>query len=357
MKRRPPFSRYVIGILTVIFVGLGLAIYALEQRQSYEVAPPADTSAADQGEPLTISVGPVSPITGESCNRAGERLIAVMLAGDAITRPLSGIGQADLVIEVPVITNGITRYLAFYGCKRPTEIGSVRSARDDFIPLALGFDAVFAHWGGSHFALAELKQGVIDNINALTNPYQAYFRKAGIAEPHNGFTSSERLRTAAEKFGYRLTSEIEPYPHRPAQPKADAVAAALKVPYPGQFRVEWRYDPAANTYSRFKGGLPEMDKNTDTQVMARVIVVLKTDIKQIEGQYNDVAVEGTGSGIVYQDGTIAQVTWRKLAAQDRVSFFDADGREVAFTPGKVWFQYVSKAANVTYEATADNSSP
>jgi len=108
-----------------------------------------------------------NPINGIACDNAIKRPLAVMMAGDLEAWPLSGISEADLVVEMPVVTNGITRYMAVFVCGNPKEIGSIRSARHDFIPLAMGFDAIFAHWGGSHFALEKLDNKIMDNINAL----------------------------------------------------------------------------------------------------------------------------------------------------------------------------------------------
>ena len=155
----------------------------------------------------------ISPISGLECENAARRPMAVMMAGDIEARSLSGLSEADLVVEMPVVTSGITRMMAVYVCGDPETIGSLRSARHDFIPLAMGFDAIFAHWGGSHFALDKLNAGIMDNIDAIVDYYSAYYRQSGIARPHNGFTSAERLFKAAEKFGYRLENNFEGYPH------------------------------------------------------------------------------------------------------------------------------------------------
>ena len=344
------FSKnYPIITLAVVFISLGILLFSLERP----LAPAKDGSGeteAIQDEPLNITAGPVSPLTGESCAGAERRPIGVMLAGDAVTRPLAGISQADLVIEMPVITNGITRYLAIFACETPAEIGSVRSARDDFIPLAKGFDVIFGHWGGSHFALSELKSGVIDNINALTNPFGAYFRKPGITEPHNGFATWDKLVAAAQKLNYRLTTNLKAlWPRHEARASTTKPAATLRIPYPGQFRAAWVYDPKTNTYERLKGGTPELDANTKKAVTASVIVVLRTDIEQIEGQYNDVRVFGKGRGVVYQDGEFFEVTWQKADDAKPLQFLTIESTQLPLAPGKVWLEYIDDQAAVSYE--------
>src|SRR3989344_8704314 len=131
---------------------------------------------------------PKSSISGISCDNFNIRPIAVMLSSDAITRPLSGLGEADIVFEMPVTPGGVTRTMAVYQCEEPKEIGSVRSAREDFIPLAASLKATYAHWGGEHDALTKLNNGILDNIDAMKYETTAFFRKKTITMPHNGFT-------------------------------------------------------------------------------------------------------------------------------------------------------------------------
>src|SRR3989344_8598140 len=99
---------------------------------------------------------PKSLVTGLDCLDANTRPIAIMLASDPEARPLSGISQADMVFEMPVDPTGITRFMAVFQCEKPEEIGSVRSARNDFIPLVAGMKIIYVHWGGEQDALEKL---------------------------------------------------------------------------------------------------------------------------------------------------------------------------------------------------------
>ena len=292
-----------------------------------------------------------SPISGLSCENGDRRPVAVMLSGDAITRPLSGLARADLILEMPVITGGINRFMTIYVCGDPTEIGSVRSARDDFIPLAKGWDAIYAHWGGSHFALDELRSGVIDNLDALVNPFEAFYRKSGIAMPHNGFTSAARLLNASQKKGYRWESNLAAYPHLENFQPATTTAKTLIVAYPGAFQVKYQYDAASNSYLRWRGGTKETDKILKTQLAPKNVVIMRAPSRQIEGQYNDVQVEGQGAVAIYRNGEEIKGTWKKSASnqKDRLSFFDEKGREIEFVPGQIWIQVVEPREQITYE--------
>ncbi|KKR77620.1 MAG: hypothetical protein UU22_C0040G0003 [Parcubacteria group bacterium GW2011_GWA2_40_8] len=314
-------------------------------------------SLAPLAEPIKISQ---ESLTGDFCpdgiNKEGQLLrpVGVMLAADGSTRPLSGIAQADVVIEMPVIVGGINRFLAIFQCTNSDEIGSIRSARDDFIPLAAGFDAIYGHWGGSHFALDELKKKVADNIDALKNPYGAYYRKRGIKAPDNGFSSIERLREAANKLGYRAIQD-NAYGYiriNPTEIISPSVKYKLDIKYPGKNAVSWLYDPASNFFVRNRGGLAEMDKNTKKQVEAANIIILKTTSRRLEGQYNDVRVMGRGEAIIYRAGQEIKATWEKNTNKisSRLRFLDEQDQEIPLAKGKIWLEYIDSMTSTSYIA-------
>src|SRR3989344_5656540 len=131
---------------------------------------------------------PTSQLTGVPCAEGERRPFALMVSSDPEARPLSGIGEADWVFEMPVVDTGFTRMMVVFQCGRPKEVGSIRSSRLDFVPLAQGMNAIYAHFGGEKEALAELNSGVIDNIDGLKYDGTYYYRKSNIARPHNAFT-------------------------------------------------------------------------------------------------------------------------------------------------------------------------
>lgn len=295
----------------------------------------------------------LSPISGLPCENYQRRPLAVMLANDSVARPLSGLSEADLVIEMPVITGSMTRLMAVFVCNSPSEIGSVRSARHDFIPLAQGLDAIYAHWGGSHFALGKLNRKVMDNLDALVNPFGAFYRKSIARPPHNGFTSLERLISSAQRLNYRLKGEFDGYPHQ-AEIKNQAMAGGEKkliVGYAGSYRVEWQYESAGNIYRRWRAGMKEIDRNNNQQVEAKNVIIMRAVSRQIEGQYNDVEVEGEGQAEIYQNGQLIRGAWRKDKKESRskLSFFDEQGEEIKFAPGAIWIEIIQPTQEVKWQ--------
>jgi hypothetical protein len=281
----------------------------------------------------------VSPLTGEECENADARPIAIMVSSDAEARPLSGIGEADMVFEMPVVENGFTRMMAVYQCGRPKEVGSVRSARLDFMPLALGLDVIYAHFGGEHEVLEKLNKGVIDNIDGLKYDEIYYYRKSGIPRPHNSFTNFDLLGEISSKLGYESDGEGTGYPHDPPSRKTTEGQVIEPPPiFNEDFRVEWKYSKDTNSYLRRRSGKTEMDKNTGEQVEAKNVVIMETTWSPINKDYIRVKTVGSGTATIYKNGTETGGTWNKKDDGAKLYFYGEDGKEIKFVPGSIWIE-------------------
>lgn len=286
--------------------------------------------------------GPKSSIAGIDCENALRRPITVMLAGDPEVRPLSGISQADMVFEMPVTPDGITRFMALFQCENPKEIGSIRSAREDFIPLVAGFGAVYAHWGGEQEALAKLDAGIVDNIDAMKYEGTVFYRKSSMPRPHNGFTNIDLLLDKATSLGYDLQDTFQGYLHAKEGVKRNLsnTVDTIDVNYPDQYAVQWRYDEKTNSYARSRGGLPEKDANSGDVVRAKMVVVMKTSSRVLNKDYISVSVVGEGEAVIYQNGVRTTGKWKKDPVQlsAKLYFYDGSGQEIKFVPGKIWVE-------------------
>lgn len=306
-------------------------------------------------DPVKFDAKTASPISGLKCSNPANkdrRPIAVMLAADKRVRPLSGIGEADMVIEMPVITNMITRLMAVFVCDSPAEIGSIRSARHDYLTLAKGMDAMLAHWGGSHFALDMLKnKDTVPDLDAMKSSGGAFFRKAGIQAPDNGFASYDGLLKSAKSFGYRTENKFEGYPHRDESASNNrGKAGTLTVGFPGVYRVTYSYDPISNSYLRSWNGNEDTDRLTGKRIAPKNVIVVFATSRQIEGQYNDVDIEGSGSMHAFMEGREFKGTWEKktkdcavgddlvCVSSERMKFIKENGKEVEFVPGQIWLE-------------------
>ena len=334
----------ILLILALLILASGLIFVLNKKGKDFDINNYADLSSGLKNN--------ASPLSGWSCDNYNRRPLAVVMANDPVTRPLSGLSQADLVFEMPVITGSITRLIAVYVCNSPEEIGSLRSARHDFIPLIQGIDGILVHWGGSHFALDKLNSGIMDNINAMINLYHAFYRKDGIPWPHNGFTSIDNLLNSAEKYNYRLENEFEGYLFQIDNPKIKE-NKILRIDYSYPYNVSYQYDPETNLYSRYRTNLKEIDRSNNQQIQAKNIVVMKVYSEQIqEPDYNDLDLEGQGECQVYQNGEVIDCIWQKSEKNphSKLKFISKEtNEEISFVIGQTWIELVEPYQDITWE--------
>ena len=332
-------KKVYIGIAVLIVVIAGGFALSTISKKNIEISGGLIDRMGTSETPGTPKPNQKSPLTGMECATANARPFAIMISSDKEARPLSGIGEADMVFEMPVVDNGFTRMMAVYQCGRPKELGSVRSSRLDFIPLALGLDAIYAHFGGEHTALEELNNGIIDNIDGLKYDGTIYYRKPNIPKPHNAFTNFTLLAQAVSELGYSTLNSNLSYPHEKDSGSFDQVNPATI--YNSPFQVNWTYNKNSNSYFRTRAGLSEIDKNTGKQVESKNVVIMKTTWSPINKDYIRVKTVGNGGVLIYKDGQVFNGTWEKKDDKSKLYFYDANHKEIEFAPGNIWVEVVT----------------
>ena len=343
-------------ILLVAGAGVWAGLRPVSERGDRFGNLPFSDIVEREAEPEPTPRG-TSGLSGVTCEHSTRRPIGVMLAGDPINRPVSGFAGADFVWELPALVSDVTRLTAFYQCSEPKDIGSVRSARHDYLFLAEGLDAILAHWGGSYHALNRIAVGEFQTLNALTNPHNAFFRKSHLPAPYNGFTTYEGLWNALVKLGYRQETEFAGYDFKDDPPREGRpVGGTLTIPWPGAFRVSYEYNPETNRYERYWAGVKQVDgEDNATPVSPSAVVLVRAENVPAEGPggYNDVGIEGEGDMTVYQDGIAIPGRWKKsvLDKRDPMQFFNQQGEPIVFTRGQIWAMAVEPNLQVVWESS------
>ena len=256
------------------------------------------------------------------------------------------------MVEMPVITASITRLMGVFVCNDPEEVGSIRSSRHDFIALARGWDAIFTHWGGSHFAGDVLNKMTTDNLD-LNGSFghkapQCGFRKAGIPAPDNGFIKFSRALECAGEQGYRMENKFAGYPHQEEAPLEERPSGGnLRVGFAGPYAVNYEYDRASNSYLRLWNKVEDKDANNGKRIAPKNIAVLIASSEQIEGQYNNVQIGDPqfdsvdeGDAYYYFNGREYKGRWKKDKSkwESKLYMYDENGEEIKFVPGQLWIE-------------------
>lgn len=361
-------KKWVVGIVLALAL-VALGVWAFKKGQEGRKGKPIDVengSKQSAKEYPLANQGNVSPISGLACENWNRRPMAFMQPADVPARPAAGFSQADMVVEIPVITASITRLMGVYICELPKEVGSMRSARHDFIHIAKGLDAIFIPWGRSEshsdsdpIGLAQgiLNRNEIDNINcngdAGVSPNKCSvspcFRKEGMSRGvDSGYASPIDAFKCAEELGYRLTSNFSGYPHQGEAPVEERPQGGkLRVAFAGPFAVEYQYDKEKNAYLREWGGEPDTDRNNDKRLAPKNVAVLIARSDQIEGQYNNVQLgdpwydkSDSGEAFFYMNGKEIKGRWKKDKAKidSKLLMQDEAGGDIKFVPGQIWVE-------------------
>ena len=101
---------------------------------------------------------------------------------------------------------------------------------------------------------------------------------------------------------------------------------------------------------RWRGGTPEYDRLDNRQVEAKVVIVMRTTIRQLDAEYNEVDVTGSGEAFIFQNGILISGSWEKAASplESRLIFRDQEGNEVAFVAGPRWIEIVDMDTEIRW---------
>ncbi len=305
-----------------------------------------------------------NPLTGEGLDVdiSGKRPVAIMFNNLKKALPQVGVSQADILYEL-VAEGGITRIMGVYqDLEGVGELGTVRSARDYYVSLALGHDAVYIHAGGSPQAYDAFSNWGVTHIDFVNGPYGNMCwrdpdRRKSSGMEHSLMTSSEKvLEQMPSRFrleheeGYSVgwTFSKDPSDAMPAQ--------RLTVPFSKYKTGHFTYEEEENRYlieQHIDGAdVPYVDGATGEAVSVSNVLVLYTDIGAVKGDDKgrmSVRTTGEGEGLLLRDGRIYEITWRRDKRTDTFSFLNGSGQPVPLAIGPSYINIVGASAKVAWE--------
>jgi hypothetical protein len=395
MNKQRYISSAIIGIaLYLISTGISFVCFSyfnVRQTQN-KTYPSIQTSSVSNGQEHFI-IDPLVPRT-ETCPINGmmytkqeseiwakRRPLAVMIENHAESRPQSGLSFADVVYEA-VAEGGITRFMGVFYCGiavRNVNLAPVRSARTFFLPWVLEYDALYNHVGGAGLcnddtvddrakALCQIEQYKIKDMDQFGISFPTCFRNYDrlshpVATEHTMVCSSDKLiKLAAERGwtnidakGISWDKNFTSWKFKDDTKESDRGSSfsASFVAWKGyekDYGVQWVYDHTANIYKRYNGGVSHLDLETNKQLTAKVVVILfAKETGPVDDHmhllYNNI---GGGNGLVFQDGKVQNVNWKKPIRNARTQFFDTNGKEVSINRGQIWIEMLPIGTTVSY---------
>jgi hypothetical protein len=280
-----------------------------------------------------------APLTGlGTMVEINDRIIAVMINNHGKARPQSGLDQADMVYEI--LSEGwITRLVALYQSQSPEVIGPVRSIRPYLIDLVTGFDAVFAHAGGSQEALNTVRNRGLASLDEIYSAGHAFYRVNFRRMPHNLYTNVEMLRKGAESRGFNSDSEIPTIPFKdPKEVMQGDDAQWIEIEYHSTYQVAFEYNPETQLYTRYVRGEPHLDMETEKALTTTNLFVIETDHRILDNVgRRSIDLKSEGKGYLFQRGKMQEVDWKRVEGVIRPM---KDGKEIGLYPGITWVNII-----------------
>ena len=331
--------KWVLAIGALLLVGGAAAATILVLNQPKEEPQVTVTKPAAKPKPAPVFY---SPLTGEKVTDEAatkQAVTAIMIENSPDARPQSGLKQSGVVYEA-IAEGGITRFLTLHQQDKPQLIGPVRSLRMYYVDWLAPYDASVAHVGGSAAALTEIRNGSYRDIDQFFNA-GSYWRASDRYAPHNVYTSFDRLDALNQTKGY-TSSSFTGFTRTDGKPSEAPSASQVTINISGPlYNTSYTYDKATNTYTRFLGGAPHLDRE-DGQIAPAVVIAMKVDMTRVmeDGYRESIQTIGTGSAVIFQNGTAIEATWHKPDRKTGITFTDSEGKDIPLNRGQTWISAV-----------------
>ena len=335
----------------------------VEEEPEEEVVEEPTTAYPVIEERTVVNGEMQSYLTGEwtSTEQAQRRPIAVMIPNNKPAMPQYGLSKAGIIYEAPV-EGRITRLMAvFEDFDNLDRIGPVRSSRDYFVYVAMGYEAIYCNWGLARPYVEELINrpnyyNVSQAVAGIHNPAtEAYDRvnRPGYAQEFTGYLKINGLFKAVDRLQYNWNYDENYVP--PFLFAADDVVAdytdndtAVTI-YPGgesggnsggygAYHPYFEYHEDDHLYYRYQDGQKQIDEYSNEQLaVSNVVFQYCHGEVRDDHDYLAFGVHGEGDALVFTNGKVIRGTWLRYDGDfTPAKFFDEEGNEIIFNQGKTW---------------------
>ena len=364
--------------VSLIFAGCGkdekepepeqeLVVEKLELEGEGEASPSPEATPETSGvigEREVVDGKMQSYLTGEWKDEGvvTRRPIAVMIPNNTPAMPQYGLSKASIIYEAPV-EGRITRLMAVFEDFDDLErIGPVRSSRDYFVYVAMGYEAIYCNWGLARPYVEELIiRDTVQNISAavegIYNPaHEAFDRvsRPGYATEFTGYLFIDGMLKAADRLGYDWEYDdayVPPFTFAAEGVRAEDnykdAQSALTI-YPGgtegnkggygAYNPYFEYNEMDQLYYRFQEGEKQIDELDGSQyAVSNVVLQYCHGEVRDDHDYLAFGVHGEGDAIVFTGGKVIKGTWKRYDGDATpAKFYDENGEEIIFNQGKTW---------------------
>ena len=321
-----------------------------EGKQEVDEGAAVQGSAVEPQEEIPANQNLLTGVPDLTDGAIGKRPVAVMVNNVSHAMPQYGVGQADIIVEIPV-EGDATRFMALYGdYTQVPQICPIRSCRYYFPALSQGFDAFYVNWGIDDTMADYLEALNMDQIEGITNTGGLFGRdqdrlNQGYSLEHTGYFDGTKLVSYIESQGLR--TDLNEDKKGPAfqfngleeqlKPEgSDCTSVQINF---GAQSSQFTYDAENKVYLKQINGDAQVDGKTGEQLAFTNVFVLETDISVRDSVgHKEIDWDGGTDSVGYyvSNGGVQKITWSKDYNNESsyLRFYDESGQEISINRGK-----------------------
>ena len=327
-------TKIIIGVLLLLLI-VGIVLLVLPKKKEEPVKKKEPKKEEKVEEPVDI-------INIDSKTRP----LSVAINNTPVAvKVQTGLNKAYLVYELP--TEGSTsRLLAFYKDAPNTKVGTVRSARHNFLDYSYESDAIFSCYGWSHYAQDEMNKGMIDFVQGMIGQGGMWRENPEhLASEHTVYANTDTvLNYAYNNKGYKKESDntiLLNYNGTDIDlSKMDGVKTAntVTIVY-GNIVTKFIYDSNNKMYKRNVNGVDAKDYFTKEQFDTKNIIVERITYSMASDNYYwDLHTTGSGEGYFITNGYAVPIKWSKESRKAKTKYTYLDGKEIEVSDGRTYIE-------------------
>ena len=342
-------------IFLIAIAAVAITVILVNQKPTQE---PSNTTENTVEEPKA----PVEKVDIIDINSKTRPLAVVVNNTPVAVKVQTGLNKAYIVYEMPT-EGGTCRLMALFKDAGNVTVGTIRSARHNFIDYAFESDAIFTCFGWSHYAQDQLqKQGVINYIQGLVSEGGMYRKNPeNLASEHTAYMDTDKVYESAKNKGYSLETDKSvllnynvkdvDISEKEGAKKADKVV----VSYDGSSNVTtFKYNVETKMYEKYVTSKETLCKDHDTGevISTKNIIIEKINVSTAsDGKYLELQTTGSGSGWYITNGQAVPIKWSKSDRKAKTKYTYTDGTEIEVSDGRTYIEVMPTNRTEKIEGT------
>ena len=329
----------ILGVLVLIIGGVGTFLL-LNNKNDNSNKNNTSQEGVKQDAASDKEVGVVNV-------NSKTRPYAVMINCHNEALPQAGLDKAYIVYEL-MVEYGITRMMALFRDVDVNKIGSVRSARTQYLGYVYENDAIYAHAGGAQDALDRIANEKINDVD-VDGQYGIRDKSLNRAWEHTLFTTTKLLNSARDSRGFKKDTDDGLLLKYSAEEldlssyENSKVANNISINYSDYRTSNYKYDPESKAYLRSMNDTSNTDLVTGKQYRVKNILVYGVNYSNYTyngySAYQKIDNIGTGEGYYISNGYAIPIKWKKENEKSKTKYtVAATGKELVVNDGNTYIQ-------------------